>query len=146
MKMPQKKGEIRTIIPVAIALVILYILYATLIAPQFAVTYEYGFSTAPCQKDSNSCSLGDTNLNNGYCVTPTATIIACANCNSTVGYSTFLSSCSSLISAINGTHCYQCSDFGFKSVSTGLLLLILVIGMIFFAVSFMNAAKFNKFW
>jgi len=143
--MPKQKGEIKLIASVAIALVIFYIFYATLIAPYFANSYEYGFGTAPCNKD-NTCSGTSTNLFNGYCATGSSTEIACANCNTTTGYSTFLSNCFALKDGgdyINGTACYQCSSFGFKTVSTGLLLFIFVIGLIFFAIAFLRATKFG---
>ena len=132
------------IVAVAVALTIVYIMLTTLVFPFFGNSYEYGFGSAPCNKDGTCTSAGLTNINNGYCATPSATVIACASCNITTGYSTFLSSCSSLISAMNGTHCYQCSSFGFKSVSTGLLLFVFVIGMVFFAVTFLKATKFGK--
>lgn len=133
--------ELKSIIYISIALAVLYILTATVILPQFATTYEYGFGSAPCNKDGTCTSAGLTNINNGYCSTPSATVIACATCNATAGYSTFLSSCSSLIGSMNGTHCYGCSSFGFKQTSIGLMLFILVIALLSFGIMFVKYIK-----
>jgi hypothetical protein len=125
--------NIKSIVILAISLTMLYLLTATLIMPYFRDTYEnYG---------PQLLQRGGTGLINNYCNTPTNTVVACASCNSATGLSTFLSTCYSLISAGNNTHCYQCTDFGFKTVSTGLLLFIFVIAMISFAVAFLKYVK-----
>jgi hypothetical protein len=130
-------STIRLAVVISIALVILFLMMTTLVLPFFRSSYETGWGTTPVQR-------GGTGLINSYCSTPSATLIACTDCNTTAGYTTFLSSCSSLISATNDTHCYQCSSFGFKTVSQGLLLFVLVIGMIFFGIVFLKATKFGK--
>lgn len=137
--------EIKTVIYVGIALVILFLMATTMVLPYFANNYEYGYGNQPCNKDS-TCSLSSTNLGNGYCKTGSTTNATCASCNSSTGYETFLSSCSSLFKnpdgkIINSTHCFACTDFGFKGTSQGLLLFIFFMGMIGFAVTFLKYVK-----
>lgn len=136
---------IKELIFIVVALAAFFLIASSLILPFFAGTYEYGFGNQPCQKDDTGCTSGKTNIGNGYCTSPSSTVIACASCNVTAGYSTFLSSCSSLISAINGTHCYQCSSFGFKSMSIGMMLFILFIGFLCIIIAIIKILpKFGK--
>jgi hypothetical protein len=90
--------------------------------PSFRELYEHCGTNNPY-----SAGRSGTDLNNACCQTPSSTIVACADCNNTVGYSTFLSSCSGLIATTNGTHCYQCANFGLKTVNQGLFFLMFLI-------------------
>jgi len=131
--------ELKQIVYIGIALAILYILTTTIIMPQFANNYEYGFGTQPCSKTGCTSATG---LTNPKCLTGSATPIVCATCNTTTGYSTFLSSCSSLIAWTNDTHCYQCNAFNsYNATNQGLLLFILVIGFISFGIVFFKYIK-----
>lgn len=127
--------DVRKIVAVPIALAILYIMLTTLVLPNFAKTYE------TCGNDAYSAGRGGTSLTNDCCTTSTATVTACTNCNISSGYSTFLSTCGSLIAVGNGTHCYSCSAFAYKTTNQGLLLLVLVIALLGFAVAFLKYFK-----
>jgi uncharacterized membrane protein len=113
---------IEKIIFLAIAIAILFYSLAYAILPAFAPLYEHCGTNNPY-----SAGSGGTDLTNACCQTPSATIIACTNCNNSVGYSTFLSSCYSLIAKTNGTDCYQCASFGNKSIFQGLFFLMFLI-------------------
>jgi hypothetical protein len=154
--MPKQKGEIKLIVPIAIALAVLFIIASTVILPFFKDAFEFGFGNAPCSRDGCTASSSLASRLNPYCVSA-GSDITCSNCNATSGYKTFLDKCYKLSLAnisgtganeadswANNTYCVSCANFGFKSVSTGLLLLILVIGMIFFAVTFLKATKLGK--
>lgn len=119
--------DIKTIITLIVGGVLFFLVMANILIPFFGSTFEYGLGSQPCQKDTDGCISGKTNINNGYCSTPSATVIACTTCNTTAGYSSFLSSCSSLISALNGTHCNQCSSFAFKTTMQGLMMFVFFI-------------------
>lgn len=137
--------EIRVLIGIILAGVFVFLLLSSLIIQFFATTYEYGFGTAPCQKDTDGCVSGKTNLLNSYCIssgaqTPAGAVL-CANCNTTTGYSTFLSSCYSLVSAINGTHCYSCANFGYKQSSIGLMLFTFFIIVVTLIIAIIGTIK-----
>ena len=140
-------GKVKTIVSVAVALVLLFIIASTLILPFFSTSYESGFAGDPCNKDNTCAGLtnGSDDLHNAYCITPTDTVVACANCNTTAGYSTFLDTCDRLwmeaSGGANGTNCFQCSNFGFKTTSRGLILLVFVMGLIAFALIFVRIVK-----
>jgi hypothetical protein len=113
---------IEKIIFFVIGIAVLFYTLAYVIVPAFTPLYEHcGFN------NPFSAGTGGNDLTNACCQTGSATIITCANCNNTVGYSTFLSSCSSLIATTNGTHCYQCANFGLKSINQGLFFLLFLI-------------------
>lgn len=123
----------------AIGLVLLFILSSALIFPLFRNSYEYGFGTTPCNRDGCTSATGLINPN---CATGSATPLTCTSCNVSAGYSFFLSNCYSLITWTNDTHCYQCTAFNsYKATNQGLLLLVLVIGLVFFAVTFIKYLK-----
>jgi hypothetical protein len=113
---------IEKIIFLVIAIALMFYTLAYAIIPAFTPLYEHCGTNNPY-----SAGTGGTDLNNACCQTPSATIIACANCNNTAGYSTFLSSCSSLISLTNNTNCYSCANFGLKAVNQGLFFLLFLI-------------------
>ena len=113
---------IEKIMFLVIGVAILFYSLAYVIVPSFAPLYEHCGSNSPY-----SAGGGGTDLTNACCKTPTNTIVGCSNCNSTTGYSTFLSTCGSLIATTNGTHCYQCTDFGLKSVNQGLFFLLFLV-------------------
>lgn len=115
---------IEKIIFLAIAVAIVFYTLAYTIIPSFAPLYEHCGTNNPY-----SAGTGGNDLNNACCQTGSATVIACANCNNTAGYSTFLSSCYSLIATTNGTNCYQCASFGNKGVFQGLFFLMFLIVM-----------------
>ncbi len=120
--------------------------------PYFATTYEYGFGNEPCTKDG--CLITDNYADtlNPYCSSSGA-VTTCTDCNSSTGYETFLDTCHSLAYNTtspataddwawqNNTHCYSCADWGFKTTSQGLGLLILVIGIISFAIIFVTTIR-----
>lgn len=143
-------AKLSSIVYGSAALVILFILASTMIIPYFATTHEHGFGTEPCMKDGcDSSDTGESQIN-PYCSGASSTVIACTNCNISTGYETFLASCYRLAPVnaaqtdawMNNTHCYQCTDFGFKTTSQGLNLLVLVMALIMFAVIFIP--KFRR--
>jgi len=129
---------LKNIIAVGVALVIFFIIASTLILPFFATTHEYGFGDCPYPSDTSTC----TGLTNNYCSDVGTTETAVANCNNSAGYEAFLSTCGSLIATTNGTHCYNCEDWGFKTTNQGLILLVFVLALIMFAVTFIKLKKF----
>lgn len=133
--------DIKQVILLVVVLAAIFMTSYTLIMPFFGNVYEYGFGNAPCNKDS-TCTGTSTNLVNQYCLGATiseAGKIACTSCNSSTGYSGFLSNCYALIddgTTINNTYCYGCTNWGFKSTVSGLYLFIFFIGMIAFVLLF----------
>lgn len=115
----------------SVALLIFFVIVSTVLLPRFRDTYTEGFGST--SYDSS------TDLDNEYCIAK-GSLTACTDCNSTnvdeSGYETFLSTCHSLPARTNNTHCYACSDWGFRSTARGLLLLVLVIGLVFVAFLF----------
>jgi hypothetical protein len=111
----------------ALALAIFLLIVSALVLPQFSSSYEYCTGSEPYSKNA----VGDT-LTNGCCNAGSSTLVACSDCNQSTGYSTFLSTCSSLVDTQNNTHCYQCSNFGQKNTIQGLGFIILVVGLIAF--------------
>lgn len=133
--------SLKAILYTGIGLLILFILLSSMILPYFRTTYESGFGTQSCHRDSNGCTSGDTNLQNNYCIGASSTEIACSNCNTTAGYEFFLANCYSLLAWNNNTYCYQCTNFGYKTTSIGLLLLVFVLALVSFAVIFLPKFK-----
>jgi len=127
--------NLKTILAIAIGLMVFFVLASALFLPYLATQYEYGFGDCPYPSDTSSC----TGLVNGYCSTPSATVVTCTDCNSSAGYETFLSTCWSLIATTNGTDCYQCGGWGFKTTSQGLGVLVFVLAVIGIAVAFFKA-------
>lgn len=129
----------------AIALVLLFVIASTLILPFFASQYEHGFGDAPCNKD-DTCVIGITNtsagMRNPNCLTSTGTVTAGTNLNNSAGYASFLDNCYKLIAEPDGantTRCMGCATFvGYRSTQQGLALLILVLGIISFALLFIR--------
>jgi hypothetical protein len=113
---------INKIIMGSLGAVFLFYLLAYVILPSFGSVYEHCGMNNPY-----SAGNGGSDLNNACCQTGSSTVITCANCNNTVGYSTFLSSCSSLIATTNGTNCYQCASFGNKGLYQGLFFILFII-------------------
>ena len=111
-----------------IAAGILFYSIAYSIIPIFAPLYEHCGTNNPY-----SAGSGGTDLTNACCQTGSSTVIACSNCNNTAGYSTFLSSCYSLIATTNNTHCYQCASFGNKLAFQGIFFLMFLIVVFAFA-------------
>jgi len=111
---------IEKIIFFAIAVTVIFYMLAYVIIP----SYEHCGTNNPY-----SAGTGGTDLLNACCQTPTNTVVACSNCNQSSGYSTFLSTCGSLIATTNGTHCYQCTNFGLKGINQGLFFLIFLIAI-----------------
>lgn len=122
--------DLKWVLMILVVLIITFITSSAIILPFFASVFEYGFGTEPCAKTGCKATSTSASLINSYCSTPTATPTACSNCNTTTGYSAFLSTCASEIAWDNNTHCNSCSNFGFKSATTGLMLFILFIGII----------------
>jgi len=135
---------LKTIFYGSLGLLIFFIIMGSVALPFFADYYEHGYGTTPCNAD-NTCTGTSTNLRNSYCVGSSTTRIACANCNISTGYATFLSNCFSLIDEgahLNDTYCYQCTDFGFKTSIQGLGLLVFVISIL--AVAFIYFTAFQR--
>jgi len=130
--------DLNRVIMIIIILAAVFIFSAALVLPFFAGIYEYGMGSVPCNKDS-SCTAASTNTVNGYCQA-TSGLAACANCNISTGYSTFLGSCHSLISWLNNTHCNACTNFGFKTSATGMMLFLLFIGLLSLVILFIMKA------
>jgi hypothetical protein len=106
------------IMSIGLALFIFLVMFSAIILPFFSGLYEKGIG-----------SSGDVNdLQNGYC-SQAGGLVACAGCNVTSGsgYATFLDTCSSLVARLNGTHCYSCTSFGYRTPMRGLLLFCLVV-------------------
>lgn len=126
-------GLAEKITMIGIAAVVFFLLASSLIIPLFRTGYEEGFGTST--RDDT------TNLVNEYCTTK-GSLTTCSDCNNTdptsAGYELFLNKCHSLVARLNGTHCYACSSFGFRTVSRGLLLLIFVLGIISVAIYFLK--------
>lgn len=131
---------IEKIIFLAIAVAIMFYTLAYVIVPAFAPLYEHCGTNNPY-----SAGTGGTDLTNACCQTGSATIISCANCNNTVGYPTFLSSCYSLIATTNGTNCYSCASFGLKSVNQGLFFLLFLVIMFSLILVIVYAAIKKKY-
>jgi len=131
---------IEKIIFLAVGIAVMFYSLAYVIMPSFAPLYEHCGSNSPY-----SAGGGGTDLTNACCKTPTNTIVACSNCNGTSGYSTFLTTCGSLIATTNGTHCYQCTDFGNKSIFQGLFFLIFLIVMFSLIIVIIYAAIKKKY-
>lgn len=126
--------KLKTILYSTIALLFVFLFATSIWLSFFGTSYEYGFGDCPYSSDNGTSCTG---LGNGYCSDISSSVVACAECNGTGGYETFLSSCGSLIAGLNGTHCYGCDDWGFKTTSRGLFLLILVLAVVGFALAFM---------
>jgi uncharacterized membrane protein len=116
---------IEKIIFLGIGVALLFYSLAYVIVPSFTPLYEHCGVNNPY-----SAGTGGTDLTNACCQTGSNTLVACTNCNQSSGYSSFLSTCGSLVSTSNNTHCYQCSSFGNKGIYQGLFFLIFLI-MIF---------------
>jgi hypothetical protein len=95
------------------------------VLPQFSQTYEYCQGSEPYSKSGQG-----TTYDNGCCNQASNTIVSCAECNNSAGYSTFLDRCHSLIDNQNNTHCYQCSSFGARTNRRGIVVLFLIIGVL----------------
>jgi hypothetical protein len=117
-----------------------FLVAAGLLMPMFSSTYEHGFGSDPCIKDSKCVKGGETNnsldLLNNYCKTGSTTVIAMPD------YATFLSSCyrmwANSSSMVNDTHCFQCTEFqGYRTAYTGIILFIFFLGMIYIALRFL---------
>ena len=133
--------KLSTVVYGSVALIVFFTLASTIFMEQFANSYEY-LSTEPCSKDG--CDATDTGITqrNLYCLTNSTSIVACTNCNNTAGYENFLASCYALapgntsdttsqsLGWFNNTHCWGCSDFGFRNTYRGLSVLIFVLGVI----------------
>lgn len=121
-------GLIEKFIIIGISLVLVFVIFDAMIMPSFQRVYEHGFGSSE-----------STDLVNEYCVSQ-GSVTACSGCNATTGtgYGTFLDSCHSLIARANNTHCNACSDFGFRSTSRGLNLMILVVWCLAFVVLFIK--------
>lgn len=118
-----------------IGLVMLFLITSAIMLPYFAITYEHGFGTTPCNRVG--CASGDSAFANNLCFTHSTTALACTNCNTTEGYEFFLANCGDLIAWDNNTHCYQCTTFqGYRTSFRGLVVLVFVLGLIGFAVWF----------
>jgi hypothetical protein len=130
---------IEKIILLALAVAILFYSFAYSIVPSFAPLYEHCGTNNPY-----SAGTGGLDLTNACCQTGSATVIACSNCNNTAGYSTFLSSCYSLISTANNTHCYSCANFGNKVVFQGLFFLMFLIVIFAFVLLIIYSAIKRK--
>jgi hypothetical protein len=136
------KLTLNTIVGTAVALVVLFVIASAVKMPFFASTYEYGFGTEPCAKAGCTASSSASSLINPNCATPSGSVVACASCNISTGYSTFLKSCASEIAWSNNTLCNGCSSlYGWNSMYTGMLAFILIIGLIGFALMFLNTKK-----
>lgn len=134
-----KMVKLKTIIYSTIALLFVFLFTSSIWISFFGTGYEYGFGDCPYSSDNGtSC----TNLGNNYCSTKGTNLVVCDQCNGTGGYETFLSSCGTLIGNQNDTHCYGCTDWGFKTSTRGLILLVLVLALVGFAVTFLP--KFRK--
>jgi hypothetical protein len=118
---------IETIILFALGVGILFYMLAYVVVPSFAPLYEHCGTNDPYSRGT-----GGSDLTNACCQTGSSTPVACSNCNQSSGYSTFLSSCYSLISTSNNTHCYQCSSFGNKGFYQGMFFLLFLVGIISF--------------
>lgn len=118
---------IEKIIFFSIGVVVLFYGLAYVIVPSFAGLYEHCGTNNPY-----SAGTGGSDLTNACCQTGSTTPVACSNCNQTSGYATFLSTCGSLISTSNNTHCYSCSNFGLKSINQGLFFLLFLIAIFSF--------------
>jgi cytochrome c553 len=120
--------DIHEVFYLIVAIAAFFILFAVLVIPFFGNVYEYGGATAPCVKDS-SCTASSTNINNPYCLS-TGALTSCTNCHNASGYSSFLSGCSKLVAYNNNTHCYACTDFGYKSNVNAIILFTFFIFVI----------------
>ena len=120
-------GLIEKIIIFSLAVGILFYMLAYVVVPSFAPLYEHCGTTEPY-----SSGRGGTDLTNACCQTPSSTVVACSSCNQTSGYATFLSTCGSLISTTNNTHCYQCASFGNKAIYQGLFFILFLVGILAF--------------
>jgi len=138
-----------------VALLLLFVIASTLILPFFSTTYEVGFGDLPCNSPNHATGcVGLTNtstdITNSACLTSSgdADITACADCNSSTGYETFLTSCYRLFEhnstdvTMNGTHCIGCTTLqGYRTTNRGLVLLVLVIGLVSFAILFIKKIR-----
>lgn len=115
--------DIHEVFYLIVAIAAFFILFAVLVIPFFGNVYEFGGGSLPYQR-------GGTSLVNGYCQATDSSVIACTSCNVSAGYATFLSSCSSLIAANNGSFCYACTNFGYKSTVNGIVLFTFFIFVI----------------
>lgn len=123
-------GSLSSAVEISVAILILVILASTIMLPRFRASYNYP-----------SCTANSTSL------------IACVDCNNTdtdsIGYDRASANCYQVPSNLygyngthvvtagqNGTHCWGCSNFGFRTSSQGLFLLVLALGLISFAVIF----------
>lgn len=132
-------SKIEIIATISSALILLLILINSIVFPNFKTAYEHGFG-----------SNDPTDLNNEYCISR-GNVVACSGCNVTSGsgYNTFLDTCHSLISRQNGTHCYQCNNFGFRSVSRGMFIFLLVGFLIICAIMIkitLDSVKSQKYF
>jgi len=149
--MPSEAGT-KKVISIGIALLLLFIIANTLILPYFEDTHEYGFGDEPCMAETNCTTGTTTGLNNPYC-SGRGILGTCDLCNNTDGggiagskdgYIAFLDTCHSLDNTTSpDSQCYLCTDWGFKITVQGMLLLVLVLGLIFFAIVFMPKVKFR---
>jgi len=126
--------SIKEIIIVGLALGLIFLLSSVMVLPFLRDTYEYGLGDEPYQR-------GGTGTTNGYCTSPTSTPIACTSCNVSAGYEFFLENCYSLISTVNGTHCYQCSEFGYRTTYRGLMVIVLLVGIVALIYLFIKKAR-----
>ena len=117
-------------IQLGLGLAVAFLIVGSLLLPQFGNTYEYCTGSQPYPKDETGSVL-----TNGCCA-ERGSLVACSGCNATTGYATFLSTCQSLVSTQNGTHCYKCDDFGQRTNIRGILLIVLVLGLIALALYF----------
>jgi hypothetical protein len=114
--------ELNEVFYLILAIAGLFLLTAVIVIPFFSNTYEFGGGQLPYQKGGLS-----TSLTNGYCQATDNSVIACTDCNISAGYSSFLSSCHRLIAANNGSFCYKCTDFGYKSTVNSIMLFVFFI-------------------
>jgi hypothetical protein len=144
--------EIKVLLVLIISGIFTFLLLSSLIIPFFATTYEYGFGTEPCNK-KNTCAGNFQNnsgeVTNSYCKTKAGTFSVCANCNTSTGYATFLSTCGGLIAIdgvyVNGTHCFGCTEFqGYKTTNQGLMLFVFFIIVVTLIIVLVKTFKGRK--
>ena len=125
--------SVKNLILGSIGLVITFLILSELAIPFFAESYEYCTGGKPFSKEGTG-----TVYDNGCCMVASSSLtgggVACTDCNQTAGYEDFLSKCGRLIDTQNNTHCYGCTDWGTKTTTRGMGLLVLVLALISFAI------------